>query len=360
LGSAGRIADDRLVQGPQSPRRLCVGFDAGHLLERGTDVALYDYAEGNEEVLGHHSLILCPAQADVSALDKFRRRFSVCLYRDRTDLEHMLADVDVYYVQDHGARPPGGRARPPHGRTVVHCVFEANEPHGDVYAAISRCVAEQHGVPGEQSCPVVPYIVRQPPPVNGDLRGQLGIPAAATVLGRHGGFDTFDIPFVKEEVVRALATRDDLWFVFLNTRPFAPPHPRLVHLPATVDLVAKARFVRTCDAMLHARAEGETFGLAVAEFSVCHKPVLTWLGSRDMYHAEVLGTKGIYYRGPEDLRRILGLLCPVTGDFDAYSRRFAPDVVMQQFAAVFLGDTPNAVPTARRTHPARRTAAGCG
>jgi hypothetical protein len=347
LGWAGRIADEHLVQGSQTPGRLCVGFDAGHLLERGTDVALFDYAEGTEEVLGHRSLILCPAQADVSALDKFRRRFSVCLYRDRAALEHLLANVDVYYVQDHGARPPHGRARPAHGRTVVHCVFEAREPHGDVYAAISSCVAEQHGVPGEKPCPVVPYIVRQPPPDTGDLRGQLGIPAAATVLGRHGGFDTFDIPFVKQEVVRALATREDLWFVFLNTRPFAPPHPRLVHLPATVDLGAKARFVRTCDAMLHARAEGETFGLAVAEFSVCHKPVLTWLGSRDMFHAEVLGTKGIYYRGADDLRRILGLFRPVTGDFDAYSRRFAPAVVMRQFAEVFLDDAFAAVLDAR-------------
>ncbi len=335
------------MQGSQATRRLCVAFDAGHLLERGTDVALYDYAEGNEEVLGHRSLILCPAQADVSALDKFRQRFSVCLYRDRADLEHLLANVDVYYVQDHGARPPGGRARPPQGRTVVHCVFEAKEPHGDVYAAISSWVAEHHGVPGRRPCPVVPYIVRRPPAATGDLRGHLGIPAGATVLGRHGGLGTFNIPFVHGEVMRALAERDDLWFVFLNTRPFAPPHQRIVHLPATVDLVAKARFVRTCDAMLHARAEGETFGLAVAEFSVCHKPVLTWLGSGDMYHAEVLGTKGIYYRGPEDLRRILGRFRPVTGDFDAYSRRFAPEVVMQQFAAVFLGAQPAAIPVTR-------------
>lgn len=334
------------MQGSSGHRRLRVAFDAGHLLERGTDVALYDYAEGNEDVLGHRSCILCPAQADVSALDKFRQRFTVCLYRDRADLEHLLENVDVYYVQDHGARPTGGRARPKHGRTVVHCVFEAKEPHGDVYAAISRCVAEQHGAPGREPCPVVPYIVREPPAASGDLRGQLGIPAGATVLGRHGGFGTFDVPFVHEEVVRALTARDDLWFVFLNTRPFAPPHPRLVHLPATVDLVAKARFVRTCDAMLHARAEGETFGLAVAEFSVCNKPVLTWLGSRDMYHAEVLGTKGLYYRGPADLRRMLGLFRPVTGDFDAYSRRFAPQVVMQQFASVFLGAAPVAIPTA--------------
>ena len=37
----------------------------------------------------------------------------------------------------------------------------------------------------------------------------------------------------------------------------------------------KEAFYRTCDAMLHARRDGETFGLAVAEFSVRNKPVIT-------------------------------------------------------------------------------------
>ena len=52
------------------PLQRIVAFDAGHLLERGTDVALYDYALGNEEILGNRSWILCPSRADVSALDK--------------------------------------------------------------------------------------------------------------------------------------------------------------------------------------------------------------------------------------------------------------------------------------------------
>ncbi|MBL9078946.1 MAG: hypothetical protein JNL08_15685 [Planctomycetes bacterium] len=314
---------------------LQVAFDAGHLLERGTDVALYDYAVGNEEQLGNRSRILCPAQADLSALDKFRARFSVLLYRDRSDLERCLADVDVYYRIDHGQRPAEPLPRPPYGRTVVHCVFTAHEPHGDVYAAVSSWVARHRGVPGQPPCPVVPHIV-QLPRVDGDLRAVLGIPAGATVFGRHGGPDTFDLPFVHQEVLHAVQQRDDLWFVFLNTRPFAPPHPRIVHLDKTTDLAAKARFVQTCDAMLHARADGESFGLAVGEFSVHDKPVVTWLGGHDRYHLEVLGPKGIYYRDANDLRRILRVFRPVQGDFDAYSAPFSPAVVMRQFDAVFL------------------------
>ncbi len=321
-------------------RHLQVAFDAGHLLERGTDVALYDYALGNEEILGNQSWILCPATADLTALEKFRARFSVLLYRDAQALQHLLAPIDVYYVIDHGAARQ--RPRPPRGRTAVHCVFECKEPHGDVYAAVSDWVAQHRGDSSKPPVPVVPHMVWLPQ-AEGDLRGELGIPLAATVFGRHGGPSTFDIPFAHAEVRRAVDAREDVWFVFLNTARFCAPHPRIVHLPATVDMQQKARFVATCDAMLHARREGETFGLSCAEFSIGNKPVVSWLLSPDRCHIETLGDKGIYYRDADGLGRILLRFKKVRGDFDAYSKRFSPASVMQQFDRVFL--QPQANPT---------------
>jgi glycosyltransferase involved in cell wall biosynthesis len=53
----------------------------------------------------------------------------------------------------------------------------------------------------------------------------------------------------------------------MNTHPFCEPRPNIIHLPASSDCDTKSRFIRSCDAMLHARYDGETFGLAVAEFS---------------------------------------------------------------------------------------------
>lgn len=318
---------------PAARRPWHVAFDAGHLLERGTDVALYDYALGNEDILGNRSWILCPAAADLSALDKFRARFSVLLYRDAEALRQLLEPIDLYYVIDHGAAR--ARPRPPRGLTAVHCVFECKEPHGDVYAAVSDWVAQHRGLATKPPVPVVPHMVWLPQ-ADGDLRAELGIPRDATVFGRHGGPGTFDIPFAHEEVRKAVDARDDLWFVFLNTARFCDPHPRIVHLPATVDMQRKARFVATCDAMLHARREGETFGLSCAEFSIANKPVVSWLSSPDRCHIETLGTKGIYYRDAEGLRRILGRFRPVRGDFDAYSERFSPQAVMRQFDRVFL------------------------
>ncbi|MHC5065699.1 MAG: hypothetical protein ACYTG5_17175 [Planctomycetota bacterium] len=312
-------------------KQQLVAFDAGHLQERGTDVALYDYAHFNETLLGNRSLVLAPINSDLSCLEKFRRRFSVSLYRDRRQLEGMLAPVDLYYRIDHGHRPARAHPRPPHGRTGIHCVFKADQPHGDVYAAVSSWVAKQHG---DADMPVVPHMVHLPAE-NGDLRAELGIPASATVLGRHGGPDTFDIRFVHQVLPAILDRRQDLYLLLMNTRRFAE-HPRIIHLPRTADMLRKTRFINSCDGMLHARGEGETFGLSVGEFSIRNKPVLTWMGSPDRHHIEVLGEKGFYYRSAEDLAQLLWSFRPMAGDFDAFTERFAPEPVMAAFSQVFL------------------------
>ncbi len=325
------------------PQQL-VAFDAGHLNTRGTDVALFDYAHFNETLLGNRSVILCPARADLAALDRFRQRFSVLLYRDAADLATLLGDVDVYYHIAEGSRPKTPLLRPRNGRVVVHCVFRADQPHGDIYASVSDWVSTHYGPPaGTVPVPVVPHIVRLPD-LDDDLRDTLRIPRTATVFGRHGGFDTFDLEFAQEAVRRIAHERTDAWFVFLGTRPFCD-HERVVFLPATTDPAEKTVFINTCDAILHARAEGETFGLAVAEFSIRNKPVITWLEGKDNYHVEVLGRKGIYYRTPADLDRILSVFRPIQGELDVYSVRFSPEAVMARFQAVFLEPADRSLPS---------------
>ena len=37
----------------------------------------------------------------------------------------------------------------------------------------------------------------------------------------------------------------------------------------------KVSFINTCDCMIHARTDGETFGLAIAEFSTLNKPIIS-------------------------------------------------------------------------------------
>jgi hypothetical protein len=108
------------------------------------------------------------------------------------------------------------------------------------------------------------------------------------------------------------------------------------YLPATVDPTKKAKFLATCDAMIHARDTGETFGLAVAEFAVLGKRVFTFAGSREKAHLEMLGSAGKMYQGPDDLRAAMEEFMP-RQRFDSGYESFAdPKVVMQIFQRKFL------------------------
>ena len=144
------------------------------------------------------------------------------------------------------------------------------------------------------------------------MREELGIPPDATVFGRHGGFDVFDIFEAQGAVLSVARARPDIYFLFLNTRPLvmdeygeadvARTPANIIHLPATMEDDAKQRFIRTCDAMLHARRSGETFGLAIAEFSASNRPVLTSRVHHDSgfanFHIETLvSTRGAQTRG---------------------------------------------------------------
>lgn len=321
----------------QPPR--CVAFDSGHLCERGTDVALWDYADLNETLLGNRSIVCCPASAPTTCLDRFRERFDVVLYRSVESLERQLASVDVYYRIAHGAFDANWPLPIVEGmRSVVHAVFTAHEPHGDVFAAVSEFVAQRSHV----DVPVVPHVVRLPAASSRDFRAELRIPRDAIVFGRHGGTDSFDLPFAHEAVRRVAREREDAWFLFVNTNPF-DDHPRVIFHPPILEPSDKTPFIDACDAMLHAREMGESFGLACAEFSIRNKPVITWFCGRDRYHIDVLRDRGIYYTGFEDLYQTLSNFVPKPGDYDAYSSRFSPEAVMTRFSDVFLERTMAAI-----------------
>ena len=121
------------------------------------------------------------------------------------------------------------------------------------------------------------------------------------VFGRHGGDSTFDLEFVHSAIRRALEERSDIWFLFLNTDRFLE-HQRIVHLQAFTDRADIRRFVNSCDYMLHAKAVGESFGLAVAEFAFVGVPVLTFLGSPELAHLDLLTDRLLIgYTGFEDV-----------------------------------------------------------
>ena len=167
-------------------------------------------------------------------------------------------------------------------RLGVHAVFNAEEPWGHAYARINRGISVEERGGWVNRVPVVPYIVRPLPrsKMGTGLRARLHIPRDATVFCSYGGRVVFDIPYVQRAVC-GLGTGSNhpkLYFLFANHRPFCrePAKPqRVLHLPNLPTGQAKSNFIASCDAMLHGRKGGETFGLAVAEFSSSNKPVFT-------------------------------------------------------------------------------------
>jgi hypothetical protein len=89
--------------------------------------------------------------------------------------------------------------------------------------------------------------------------------------------------------------------------------------------------------MLHARVEGESFGVACGEFSIKNKPIITWLGSSDRHHIETLGDNAYYYNNPAELESILKNFKRTDKDWSAY-RKFNPQNVMKIFEEVYLNE----------------------
>jgi glycosyltransferase involved in cell wall biosynthesis len=228
------------------------------------------------------------------------------------------------------------RITPQNCRTGIHCVFIMTQPHGTVYAGVSQTLARKHNLSA-----YVPHIIKPIAPTR-DLRGEWGIPADALVIGRHGGFETFDVPWVYAVLREALASRSDLYFVFLSTKPFCE-HPRVRFIPWVESEQDKFNMIHSCDAMLHARLIGETFGIAVGEFSAANKPVITWTGrglrTYDVAHIDILGEKALLYKDRGDLLNILLTMDRreiASRDWDVYSKRFSAGNVIRQYHDVFL------------------------
>jgi hypothetical protein len=311
-----------------------IAFHDNQLCERGTTVALYDYAHHSERILGHTSVILYRRgdRRNHPAVERrFHERFRCVAYDAVEDIEDLVQreHVDAVYWITFGTRDAPRVSSCPN---LVHSVF-AHDPHGERYAFVSEWMSRRF----DRGIPYVPHMIDLPP-CHENLRASLGIPEDAVVLGRYGARDTFDLPFVHRAVERVARAKRDVYFLFANTDRFAAEHPRIIHLDVLSDPPAKATFINTCDAMLHARERGETFGLAVGEFSSLNKPVLTYGRSPERSHLDILGDRAIQFADAGELRGLLHDVRAVIGrhrDWNRYGA-FTPDRVMATFRDVFL------------------------
>jgi hypothetical protein len=265
------------------------------------------------------------------SLERFSKSFETINYTSQSDMISILksAKIDMYYKQSFRTED---MAKLP-VFSVGHAVFDYNRPFGNVWAYISRWLA-YHASGGR--CGYVPYIVEMPE-ADGNLREGLGIPEDATVIGRYGGMGQFDIPFVHRAVMDVLEKRKDIYFLFANTQVFGT-HERIIYVPVIHSPEEKARFIATCDYMLHARYGGESFGLAMAEFLLLGCPVMCWAGGSDRNHLAMQPNKELIYRTYGDLHR---LLMSVRRDNKPSGARqaieeFSPENVWRKWESVFI------------------------
>lgn len=313
-------------------------FQSNQLSIRGTEIALYDYARYNEEVLGNQSLVCYEknnSNNNPAAIERFSKRFETLAYTSFTEVDPLIRQyqADLFYAIKGGGRDGVVSAVVP---SLIHAVFPVKPKaiHGSAYAFVSDWLAR---VSSNNRYPAVPHIVSLPN-IDGDLRRELNIPADATVFGCHGGAGSFDIDFAKRCVQRVAEQRPDIFFVFLNIAPFTQ-HPQVIFLPASADIEYKVRFINSCDAMLHARKRGESFGLACGEFSVRNKPVITYSRSGERNHIEVLADKALLYGGEQSLSALLlgfDRIWAMAQSWDCYSERFSPETVMRRFHESFI------------------------
>ena len=315
---------------------MIVAFHSNTMSPRGSENALWDYANFNESTLGNQSVICHLGRlADETnpVFTKWKARFPLIPYHSRRDLSQKLRSFGVEVLYQIKPGPFDGFLIPG-VKNCIHSMFLSDEFHGDRFAYVSSWSSKV--MTGKEDSFVPHYVPKLESKEN--LREELKIPSGAKVFGRHGGWDTFNIPFVRNTVVQHARKNPEDHFVFLNTEPIRGTEnlANVHYIGATVDSKVKARFFATCDAMLHARWHGETFGLAVGEFAVLGKPVITFGGSRERAHLEMLGDRGLIYEDAKQLRNRLETVQPGKVCGTGYESWADPRQVMAIFRGKFL------------------------
>lgn len=331
-----------------------IGFLDNQINERGGTLQVYLYAKYARDILGHSVAVVYPDICYMYDDSKWTRSKRMWLshiskrYRERikvgcdasmakrimddgipliqTTLDRDFSEFDALYHYKHGridAFHPRGT------RYWVHAVAIASQPHGDRYAGISSWLGRMCGVP------YLPHIVECPED-NTNLRQELGIPPDAIVFGRYGGRTTFDIPWAWDAITQSLAQSKNIYFLFANTE-VKLRHERIFDLPTLYDPVQKRKFINTSDAMLHARDSGESFGIAVGEFAVCGKRVLTYGKSPERAHIEML-RHPVFYNDTAELKRAIEIVASGEAPPEDGGEYLdcTPEKIMKKFDQVFI------------------------
>ena len=313
-----------------------IGFWSNQLCERGTEIALYDYAYYNQKIFGNKSYIFYEknnTNNNQSVIDKFKNEFDIIGVNNFDEVDKYLTENDIRILYNIKSGDNDKKLSKV-ANNVIHCVFTCSEPHGEVYAAVSSSVSYYNN-----NIPILPHIVDLPYHEE-NMRKELNIPENAVVFGRHGGKGQFDIRIVQEIIYNIAKSNPTIYFIFVNTYTFCETLPNIIHLDTIIDPNLKRKFINTCDAMIWARSDGETFGLSIAEFSICNKPVIATNIGYDA-HYKLLNNYGLWYSTTDELINHIKYIKTTDKnelqriDWNAY-KEYTPDNVMKKFHKIAI------------------------
>lgn len=326
-----------------------IAFCVRHFSERGTEIATFDYAHYNEVILHNKSYIISyihnsDDSVNTFTYDTFSSRFEILTIKDISEMKDIIKQYNIHFfytltfggygdVYQFENKDIWGNCK-----TIKHCVFETTSPESDYYISISSFLNQKNNT----NLPVIPHIVSLPD-CSDNLRDDLNIPKDAIVFGRYGGFDEFNIDIAHNAIKSFLNTKPHAYFIFINTIPFLH-HPKIIYMGKTRDKLRKVKFINTCDAMIHARDMGETFGLSIAEFSSKNKPIIT-CPRGDLEHIRLLGNKAILYENERELVNIFKNIKEIISlrkNWNAY-QSFSPSNIMQQFDSLIFSQSETSI-----------------
>lgn len=311
-------------------------FHENQLGERGTSVALYDYAYYSRELYNIEPIICYNKLSEHNnndAIKKFEAEFEVIGYENFLEVDNIVEklNIDYFYAIKYGTIDD---IQSKNAKNLMHSVYcvDVSQYHGDKYATVS----EWQSSLTNYEIPYVPHMINLPN-IESDFRKELNIPKDHIVFGRHGGIDTFDVPFVNYSIAEFLDKRENVWFLLMNT-PKEIKHDRCLYFDINTDLNFKTRFINTCDAMIHGGFRGETFGISVLEFATRNKQIIAfdnYVGGRN--HHLYLNNNYFLYKEKKDLDIIFNNIEKNNPFNTMYlNDMFSSQKVMEKFKYVFL------------------------
>jgi hypothetical protein len=317
-----------------------IGFYIEEMNYRGVVNSIFEYANNNQKILKNKSYIFYNDSAlnnKREVILEFKKKFKVFGAKDFTEIIKInnYIKLDYIYFQRQGVK----EKMIPGIKNIIHAVFPQNifQYHGFRYAFISSWLSR---ICSNNKYPFVPLTISLPK-TKDNMRSELNIPSDAKVFGCHGGETSFDLIFVQNAIKEILSKNKNIYFIFLNIKKFFS-HKRIIFIKGSFDKIKKVKFINSCNAMLHARSLGESFGLSCSEFLLKNKPIFTYGFCKQRAHFEICKKNVItYYCYPDLINKILSFNNQKKYNSGDLQIKFSKTRITKIFYRTFLRNNEN-------------------